>query len=47
MVEGMCCSECNVVSNECNEPTPALYNLSVRTVVRLCTFDVFALGGGG
>ena len=25
----VCCSECNFVSNECNEPTPALCNLSV------------------
>ena len=24
MVEGMSCSECNVVSNECNEPTSCL-----------------------
>ena len=29
----VCCSECNVVSNKCNEPTPALCNLSVHTVV--------------
>ena len=27
----VCCSEYNVVSNECNEPTSALRNLSVRT----------------
>ena len=40
----VCCRECNVVSNECNEPTPALCNLSVRTVVKLCTLGVFALG---
>ena len=26
----VCCSKCNVVSNECNEPTPALSNLSVQ-----------------
>ena len=39
----VCCSECNVVSNECNEPTPALCNLSTRTVVKLCTLSVFAL----
>ena len=36
----VCCSECNVVSNECNEPTPALCNLSVHTVVKLCTLSV-------
>ena len=38
----VCCSECNVVSNECNEPTSC--NLSVRTVVKLCTLGVLALG---
>ena len=31
------CSECYVVSNECNEPTSC-------TLVRLCTLGVFALG---
>ena len=40
----VCCSECDVVSNECNEPTPALCNLSVRTDVMLCIFGVLALG---
>ena len=41
----VCCSECDVVSNECNEPTsPALCNLSVRTDVKLCIFGVLALG---
>ena len=30
----VCCCECNVF-NECNEPTPALYNLSV---VSSCTY---------
>ena len=43
IVEGVCCSECDVVSNECNEPT-ALCNLSVRTDVKLCIFGVLALG---
>ena len=38
----VCCSECDVVSNECNEP--ALCNLSVRTDVKLCIFGVLALG---
>ena len=33
----VCCSECNVVFIECNEPTPALCNLWARTVVKLCT----------
>ena len=33
----VCCSECDVVSNECNE-------LSVRTDVKLCIFGVLALG---
>ena len=37
----VCCGECKVVSNECNEPTPALCNRSVRTVVKLCTLGVF------
>ena len=31
----VCCSECDDVSNECNEPT-SLCNLSVRTAVKLC-----------
>ena len=35
----VCCSECNVVS-ECVEPTNALCNLLVRTMVKLCTFNV-------
>ena len=39
----VCCSECDVVSNECNEPH-ALCNLSVRTAVKLCIFGVLALG---
>ena len=38
----VCCSECNVVSNECNEPT--LCNLSARTVVKLGTLGVFSIG---
>ena len=40
----VCCSECNVVSIECNEPTSCLVNLSARTVVQLCTLGVFAFG---
>ena len=40
----VCCNECNVISNACNEPTSCLVNLSARTVVRLCTLGVFALG---
>ena len=40
----VCCSECNVVSNECNEPTSFLVQPSARTVVKLFTLDVFALG---
>ena len=35
------CSECNVVSNE---PTSCIVQLSARTVVKLCTLGVFALG---
>ena len=37
----VCCSECYVVSNGCNDHTPALCNLSVRTVVKLCTLEYF------
>ena len=37
----VCCSECNVVSNECSEPTSCL---SVRTAVKLCILGVLALG---
>ena len=40
----VCCSECNVVSDESDEPTPALCDLSVRTVAKFCTFQVFSLG---
>ena len=40
----VCCSECNVVSNECNEPTSCLVHLSVRTAVKLCILGVLALG---
>ena len=39
----VCCSECDVVSNECNEPPPSLCNLSVRTAVKLCILGVLAL----
>ena len=40
----VCCGDCNVVSNECDEPTPALCNLSVRTVVRLCMLGILLYG---
>ena len=40
----VCCSECYVVSNECDEPTPLLCDLSVRTVVKVCTLGILALG---
>ena len=40
----VCCSECDVVSNECNEPTSCLVQLSVRTDVKLCIFGILALG---
>ena len=39
-----CCRECTVVSNECNDHTPAVCNLSVHTVVNVCTLGVFGLG---
>ena len=35
--------ECYVVSNERDEPTPDLCDLSVRTMVKLCSLGVFAL----
>ena len=40
----VCCSECYVVSNECDEPTSCLVQLSMITVVKLCTLGVLALG---
>ena len=41
----VCCSECNIVSNNCMSPPPARCNLSARTVVKLCTLGVFAVRG--
>ena len=45
MVEGMPVVV-NVILSQMSlmSPPPNLCNLSVRTVVKLCTFDVFALG---
>ena len=40
----VCCSGCNVVSNELMSTTPAVCNLSVHTVVILCTLGIFVLG---
>ena len=40
----VCCNKYHVVSNECDEPTPVLCDLSVHTVVKLYTLGVFALG---
>ena len=43
----VCCSECNVVSNEFNEPTSCLVQpigTHSVTVLKLCTLGVFALG---
>ena len=37
----VCCGECYVSSYECDEP---LCNLSLRTVVKLCTLGVSTLG---
>ena len=42
----ICCSELYVVSNGCDETTPDVCDLWVRTVVKLCTFGVFSLGVG-
>ena len=41
----VCCSECYAVSNDCYEtnPHPVLYDISVRTVVKLYTLGVFVL----
>ena len=39
----VCCSKCYVVSNEC-DAIVVLCNLSVRTMVKLCSLEVFALG---
>ena len=41
----VCYSACYVVYNECDEPTPALCNLSVHLVVKLCTLGVFCFLG--
>ena len=40
----VCCGECYVVSNECDEPTSCLVQPIVRTVVKLCTLGVLTLG---
>ena len=40
----VCCSECNVVLMSVMSPPHALCSLSVRTVVKLCTLSVLALG---
>ena len=40
----VCCSECNVVSNEYDHPPPSLCNISVHTMVKLCTLGDFVLG---
>ena len=40
----VCCSECDVVSNECNEPTSWLVQPIGAIDVMLCIFGVLALG---
>ena len=40
----VCCGECYVVFNACDEPTSGLVQPIVRTVVKLCTWGVLALG---
>ena len=40
----VCCSECNVVSDQCDKPTPCLVQPVSAHGVNLCTFGVFALG---
>ena len=39
----VCFSECYDVSKERDEPIPDLYDISVRTVIKLCTLWVFVL----
>ena len=39
----VCCSDCNVVTNECNEPTSCLVQPIGTHGVKLCTLGVFAL----
>ena len=41
----VCCGECYVVSDECVSLPPALCNLLLRTVVKLCTFGCLDFGG--
>ena len=38
----VCCSECNVVSNECNEPTPCLVQPIDTHGGGVCLFDMVA-----
>ena len=40
----VCCCECNIVLMSVMSPHPALCNILVRMVVKLCTLGVFALG---
>ena len=40
----VCCSECNVVSNECNESTPCLEQHIGSHCCELCTLGVLVLG---
>ena len=39
----VCCSESNVVSNECNEPT-SCHVQPIGTHIKLCILGVFTLG---
>ena len=39
----VCCSECYLSLMSVMSPPPNMCNLSVRTVVKLCTLGVFAL----
>ena len=42
----VCCGECNVVSNECNEPTSmTCANYRYARLVKLCTLGVFGFRG--
>ena len=39
----VCCGDSYVVSNVCDESTSCFCNLSLRTVVKLCTLSVLTI----
>ena len=44
MVEGVCCGECYVVSNECDEPTSCLVQPIVAHCCEVMYYGCLALG---